>query len=173
MLALAFLLLTGMCALPVAAAEHTVAPSGAEYATIQEAVDWVPAGDTILVESGTYSGTVILNKRITLQGVDSGGGLPDIGYHAWLGVFIENLKNTFTCRAAGEKYKQITSLYLDEKGGGLKNPEGVACTDKGTLIVLTPERFTAADPEHVALAERVGGLLDRAGLMKPVQPATS
>ncbi|HEY6007348.1 MAG TPA: NHL repeat-containing protein [Geobacteraceae bacterium] len=40
-----------------------------------------------------------------------------------------------TCRAAGEKYKQLTSLYLDEKGGGLKNPEGVACNDKGTLIV--------------------------------------
>jgi len=44
--------------------------------------------------------------------------------------------------------------------------------DKGTLIVLTPERFTAANPEHVSLAERVSGLLDRAGLLKPVQPAT-
>jgi hypothetical protein len=36
--------------------------------------------------------------------------------------------------------------------------------DKGTLIVLTPERFTASNPEHVALAERVRELLDRAGL---------
>nr|WP_275900322.1 immunity 52 family protein [Pyxidicoccus trucidator] len=42
--------------------------------------------------------------------------------------------------------------------------------DKGTLIVLTPERFTAANPEHVALAERVGELLARAGLMQPVTP---
>ncbi len=43
---------------------------------------------------------------------------------------------------------------------------------KGTLIVLTPERFTASNPEHVALAERVRELLDRAGLLKPlsVQP---
>jgi hypothetical protein len=42
--------------------------------------------------------------------------------------------------------------------------------DKGTLIVLTPERFTVSNPEHVALAERVRELLDRAGLLKPVQP---
>ncbi|MFY2559321.1 immunity 52 family protein [Corallococcus terminator] len=41
--------------------------------------------------------------------------------------------------------------------------------DKGTLIVLTPERFTASNPEHVALAERVRELLDRAGLLKPLQ----
>jgi hypothetical protein len=40
-----------------------------------------------------------------------------------------------TCQAAGEKYKQTTSLYLDEKGGNIKTPEGVACNDKGVLIV--------------------------------------
>jgi len=42
--------------------------------------------------------------------------------------------------------------------------------DKGTLIILTPERFTAANPEHVALARRVLELLVRAGLMQPVTP---
>ncbi|NVJ04378.1 immunity 52 family protein [Myxococcus sp. AM001] len=41
--------------------------------------------------------------------------------------------------------------------------------DKGTIIILTPERFTASNPEHVALAERVRELLDRAGLLKPLQ----
>jgi hypothetical protein len=45
--------------------------------------------------------------------------------------------------------------------------------DKGMLIVLTPERFTASNPEHVALADQVWKLLDRAGLLKPVQPATA
>ncbi|WP_164021318.1 immunity 52 family protein [Pyxidicoccus trucidator] len=45
--------------------------------------------------------------------------------------------------------------------------------DRGTLIVLTSERFTATNPEHAALAERVWELLDRAGLLKPVQPVTS
>nr|WP_257792445.1 immunity 52 family protein [Myxococcus xanthus] len=42
--------------------------------------------------------------------------------------------------------------------------------DKGTLIVLTPERFTVSDPEHVALSRRVRDLLSRAGLLKPLQP---
>nr|WP_255662913.1 immunity 52 family protein [Myxococcus sp. RHSTA-1-4] len=42
--------------------------------------------------------------------------------------------------------------------------------DRGTLIVLTPERLTASNPEHVALGRRVQELLDRAGLMKPVIP---
>jgi hypothetical protein len=42
--------------------------------------------------------------------------------------------------------------------------------DKGTLVILTPERFTASNPEHVELAARVHELLDRAGLLRPLQP---
>jgi hypothetical protein len=44
--------------------------------------------------------------------------------------------------------------------------------DQGTLVMVTPERFTASNPEHVALAERVRELLDRAGLLT-VKPAKS
>jgi hypothetical protein len=42
--------------------------------------------------------------------------------------------------------------------------------DKGALVILTPERFTVSNPEHVALAARVHELLDRAGLLRPLQP---
>nr|WP_224372955.1 immunity 52 family protein [Hyalangium versicolor] len=42
--------------------------------------------------------------------------------------------------------------------------------DKGTLVILTPERFTASTPEHVELATRVHELLDRAGLLRSLQP---
>jgi len=42
--------------------------------------------------------------------------------------------------------------------------------DKGTLVLLTPERFAASNPEHVALAARVRELLDRGGLLRPLQP---
>nr|WP_306799694.1 immunity 52 family protein [Corallococcus sp. AS-1-6] len=38
--------------------------------------------------------------------------------------------------------------------------------DKGTLIILTPDRFTATNPEHIELARRVRELLARAGLMR-------
>lgn len=34
-----------------------------------------------------------------------------------------------------EKLKQITSVYLDEKGVGLKYPEGIVCDDKGGVVV--------------------------------------
>jgi hypothetical protein len=42
--------------------------------------------------------------------------------------------------------------------------------DKGTLVILTPDRFTASNPEHVALANRIHELLDRAELLRPLQP---
>ncbi len=38
--------------------------------------------------------------------------------------------------------------------------------DKGTLVILTPERFTVGNPAHVALADEVRALLDHAGLLK-------
>ncbi len=38
--------------------------------------------------------------------------------------------------------------------------------DRGTLILLTPERFTASNPEHVALADRVRATLEHAGLLQ-------
>jgi immunity protein 52 of polymorphic toxin system len=42
--------------------------------------------------------------------------------------------------------------------------------DKGTLVILTPERFTADNPEHVEHAQSVHRLLDKAGLLQPVWP---
>ncbi|MFA6226440.1 MAG: protein kinase [Methanoregula sp.] len=62
----------------VAAAEHTVAPSGAEFISIQEAIDWASSGDTITVESGTYTESVRLDKKLLLIGIDSGNGAPII-----------------------------------------------------------------------------------------------
>ncbi|MFE8604819.1 immunity 52 family protein [Archangium violaceum] len=40
--------------------------------------------------------------------------------------------------------------------------------DKGMLIVLTPERITPANPEHVELGKRVHELLSRAGILRPM-----
>lgn len=39
----------------------------------------------------------------------------------------------------------------------------------GTLITLTPERFTVDNPAHVELASQVRQLLDQAGLLGPEQ----
>ncbi|NNC21724.1 immunity 52 family protein [Corallococcus exiguus] len=42
--------------------------------------------------------------------------------------------------------------------------------DKGALIILSPERISARNPEHVEQGHRIGALLARAGLMQPVMP---
>ncbi|WNG40670.1 hypothetical protein F0U61_48510 [Archangium violaceum] len=42
--------------------------------------------------------------------------------------------------------------------------------DKGTLVILSPERFTASNPAHVALARDVSERLARAGLLTPLRP---
>ncbi|SEU20071.1 Imm52 family immunity protein [Stigmatella erecta] len=36
----------------------------------------------------------------------------------------------------------------------------------GMVIILTPERFSASNPEHIALGRRVRELLERAGLLR-------
>ncbi|WP_225409018.1 immunity 52 family protein [Stigmatella hybrida] len=48
-----------------------------------------------------------------------------------------------------------------------------AVEDKGSLVVLTPEKFTVSNPEHVALAGRVHTLLEGKGLLRPLQPMGS
>jgi hypothetical protein len=45
--------------------------------------------------------------------------------------------------------------------------------DQGTLIILTPERFTASNPGHVALAARVHELLEQAGLTGPLKSSSA
>jgi hypothetical protein len=42
--------------------------------------------------------------------------------------------------------------------------------DKGTLIILTPERFTASNPAHLELALRTTETLSQAGLLGPLSP---
>jgi len=62
----------------VSAAEHMVAKSGAEFISIQGAIDWASAGDIITVGSGVYPETVHVDKTLTLIGVDTGEGAPVI-----------------------------------------------------------------------------------------------
>jgi len=40
--------------------------------------------------------------------------------------------------------------------------------DKGTLIILTPERLSTSNPDHVALGRRVQEVLDSKDLLRPV-----
>lgn len=63
--------------------------------------------------------------------------------------------------------------YLSRRRGAvppLPSPVRVEpVEDLGTLITLTPERFTANNPAHVELAHQVRQILDQAGLLGPEQ----
>jgi len=55
----------------VAAARTVVVPD--DYASVQEAVDNAVDGDVVLVKRGTYNGSVVINKAISLIGEDKAG----------------------------------------------------------------------------------------------------
>jgi parallel beta-helix repeat protein len=54
--------------------DFTDDPANHKWDTIQEGITDATAGDTILVYTGTYTGTVVLNKRLALIG----DGMPEI-----------------------------------------------------------------------------------------------
>jgi parallel beta-helix repeat protein len=76
---LVIITLISIASIPAAdATEYTVAPTGAGFTSIQAAINRTFPGDTIFVKSGTYREILLLNKKIDLIGVDSGGGAPII-----------------------------------------------------------------------------------------------
>ena len=74
-----FLILAGVTIIPAAtASEFTVGPSGADFTSIQAAINRAFEGDVIFVQSGTYLENLQLHKKIDLIGEDSGEGAPVI-----------------------------------------------------------------------------------------------
>ena len=72
------LLLISLFMHPAAAAEYTVSPHGGDFSEIQAAVSRAAAGDTIVVQSGTYMEKIRIDKTLIVRGMDSGGGAPVI-----------------------------------------------------------------------------------------------
>ena len=68
--------------------------------------------------------------------------------------------------AGAEAYKlrYLTAIYLDDNGGGMRHPEGVACDDKSTLIVADTGkgrllRYTIDEKDVKPAGEIVGSEL--------------
>jgi parallel beta-helix repeat protein len=67
-----FLLAASLAAMPLPAkAEHTTITVPDDYPTIQQAIDAANPGDTVYVKAGNYTGTVEVNKSISLIGEDN------------------------------------------------------------------------------------------------------
>ncbi|MCG2827430.1 MAG: right-handed parallel beta-helix repeat-containing protein, partial [Thermoplasmatales archaeon] len=78
------------------------------YSTIQFAIDVANPGDEIHVDSGTYYENVVVNKQLTLRGIDTGAGMPVVDA-SWSGsamiisangVFLKGFKMT----SSGDRY---------------------------------------------------------------------
>ena len=62
---------------------------GTNYTTIQAAIDDASPGDEIHVDSGTYYENVVVNKQLTLRGIDTGDSLPVINAGEDIGIVID------------------------------------------------------------------------------------
>ncbi len=114
-----------------AAKTITVGPS-ATYKTIQSAVNAAVAGDTVLVQSGTYNEVVLVEKAITVKAAPGATPIVDAGqkYPAFR-VKAAATIDGFTIRNAGKSY---TGVYVTASGATVSNNKISGC---GWGIFLT------------------------------------
>jgi hypothetical protein len=63
------------------------------------------------------------------------------------------------------------TYFSTSRGNAPSLPEPVRSEfveGQGTLVLLTPERLSTANPEHLALGRRVQEALDARGLLRPI-----
>ena len=156
--------------LPVTAAEHTVAPSGADFVTIKDAIDWSASGDTILVKSGTYTENLKLDRQVSLIGVDTGGGAP---------VIATGRGDAITVLAKGCTIEGFTVQSGTSSGGIRITSEGntilnntIRDTAQGIAIVsggkttITGNEISDNNKAGIALESSSGNLIEKNVLQK-------
>lgn len=120
-LAAALILLTMIAG--VQAATIVVAPSGGDYATLQQAVDAALPGDVIELRAGSYPGEVAVAKAVTIRGdegavigssTDQAGLMIEADGVAISGVGIEGPATGIFLRNSGEfSIRQCSFAQLD------------------------------------------------------------
>lgn len=154
---LALLLLT--LAVP-AGAERIVAPTGAEFVSIQDAVDWSSAGETIRVHSGFYMENLRITKKVTLIGQDTGGGAP---------VISPNTKDPAVVVLADGCTIEGFTVLKNEQNTGIRITSGNNTirhnTVRGNLqgIVLSSSSKNIIADNVVSENSRAGLVLEEAG----------
>jgi nitrous oxidase accessory protein len=94
-LAIGAILLFVACTTVAYSSSIIVDPAGGAgiETSISAAIARASDGDTIIVHSGTYNGTVHVNKRLTLTGIDTGGERPLVDCRGQDGIeiFVSNV----------------------------------------------------------------------------------
>ena len=124
-----------LIAAPAWAGTITVGQSGADYVTIQEAVDAASNGDTISVAAGTYTENVTLGKQLIVKGAGSGTG------------------GTLLVAAAGDSKLGVVNLTAS----GLSDTEALTLQDLRISAIgragISVGRFTEATAVSVSYVQ--------------------
>ena len=133
-------------AVPATAANLTVG-SGGQFKTIQEAVDAAKPGDTVLVEPGTYTENVVVNKPLTITGnatVNAADSSKDVFLLASPGIHIDGL--TITGGETGVDVAGVASCVLTN------------ITAHGNVFAVYLANTTNSDVSHNNLANNGYGV---------------
>jgi parallel beta-helix repeat protein len=155
--------------LPVTAAEHTVAPSGADFITIKDAIDWSASGDTILVKSGTYTENLKLDKQVSLVGVDTGGGAPVI--ETGRGDAVTVLADGCTIDGFTVQSGTSSGIRIMSDGNTIRNntirdtAQGIAIVS-GAKNTITGNEISDNNKAGIALESSSGNLIEKNVLQK-------
>jgi parallel beta-helix repeat protein len=138
---------------PAAASEYTVGPSGAEFSSIQAAINRSLAGDVILVKSGTYMENLRLDKKIDLIGRDNGGGAPVIE--------PENKENIIEILADGCRVEGFVIRNIDSQNGIRINSDGNNITRNTILnnvqgILLDSAMSNTINLNNISNSSKIG-----------------
>jgi hypothetical protein len=89
----------------------------------------------------------------------------------WGVLVSEDFRDDLSRKGSAGTFVGWMTYFSRQRGEVPPLPEPVRVEpveDKGTLIILTPERLTATHPEHLALGHRVQRLLEERGLLRRV-----
>jgi immunity protein 52 of polymorphic toxin system len=89
----------------------------------------------------------------------------------WGVIVSGDFRDSISERGSAGTFVGWVTYFSHQRGElpGLPEPVRVEpVDDKGSLLILTPDRLTSSNPEHLALGRRVQGLLEERGLLRRV-----
>jgi PKD repeat protein len=94
----------------------TVCPTGCNFSSVQDAINFAADGDTIHVMSGSYNEVIDINRSVNLVGINSSGEYPHIGrYTMPVAVSISSpgvVFDGFDIHGAGEHAIEIKASHV-------------------------------------------------------------
>ena len=126
--------------------------AGEEYATIQDALDAAADGDIVIVHPGTYYESILVSRKVKLQGYGPGATIIDGRFFNFGGI------------SAGQFADMIDAIP-----GGHVGPEVVPMGQVVTVLARTTAQFTSAFNAQIDGFKLTGGTRVRGNRTAPSQ----